>query len=144
MRLLSSMCIFLVLVIATGVMPAQETKDDLKALQGTWQAVDMEKDGGKAPLDSIQSIRWTFKGDQAMFGILYVMKIDPSKRFLFTVFYAEWCRRDRADSRRGWSERRRAADARLNLGRCLDLGRRPGQFTYRDRVWLVLHPQAFG
>jgi uncharacterized protein (TIGR03067 family) len=77
--------------VLMGIVPwrlvAAEPKsaNDAKDLQGTWQAVDLEANGGKQPDDQIKELQIVFKGDQVFTvkpegdGRKVKFKLDSSK-----------------------------------------------------------------
>ncbi len=60
----------LLAVVAVGLLLAADKpkddagKEDLEKLQGSWQAVEGERNGEKAPEDQIKKVTATFKGDK--------------------------------------------------------------------------------
>lgn len=61
----------------------EKKADDRQALQGTWQAVDIQANGHRSPDDQIQELKVVFEGDT-----LYAVKgqsADPRHRFKLDV-----------------------------------------------------------
>jgi uncharacterized protein (TIGR03067 family) len=60
-------------------------KKDLQALQGTWTAVIVERNGQKAPEDVLKNFKVVIKGDKMIINVdgdnrTSTFKLDPSKK----------------------------------------------------------------
>jgi uncharacterized protein (TIGR03067 family) len=59
------------LLLTTGFVVADEPKagvKDKEALEGLWQAVDLEANGQKAPAEAVKAFQIRIKGDQLVFN----------------------------------------------------------------------------
>src|SRR5262249_3347265 len=76
----------LVLVVVAGLLvAADDAKDELKKLEGTWSMVSGEKDGKKLDADVIKGAKLVIKGDEHDVKVgadifKGTHKIDPSKK----------------------------------------------------------------
>ena len=61
-----------VLLLITGSVAAADERQagakDKEALQGLWQAGELEANGQKAPVEAVKSFQIQFKGDQIVFN----------------------------------------------------------------------------
>jgi uncharacterized protein (TIGR03067 family) len=80
------LCIFAAFSFAAVIALADDKNaNDAKDLQGTWQAVDLETNGGKSPVDQVKELRIVFKGDEVFAvksegeGHKVKFKLDSSK-----------------------------------------------------------------
>jgi uncharacterized protein (TIGR03067 family) len=59
------LCIFTVCSFAAVIAVADDqSANDAKKLQGTWQAVDLEANGEKSHADQVKELKIVFKGDE--------------------------------------------------------------------------------
>jgi uncharacterized protein (TIGR03067 family) len=67
--------------VLVGIVPWRlvaaepQSANDAKNLQGTWQAVDLETNGGKSPVDQVKELQIVFKGD-----LVYAVKPEGEGR----------------------------------------------------------------
>jgi uncharacterized protein (TIGR03067 family) len=80
------LCIFAAFCFAAVIARADDqSANDAKTLQGTWQAVDLEANGGKSPVDQVKELQIVFKGDEVFAvkpegeGRKVKFKLDASK-----------------------------------------------------------------
>ncbi|MBM4069345.1 MAG: TIGR03067 domain-containing protein [Planctomycetes bacterium] len=81
------LCVALLLMAAV-VAVADEPKTgakDKEALQGLWQAVELEANGKKAPAEAVKAFQVQFKGDQIVFNPAsenrkHAFAIDPASK----------------------------------------------------------------
>jgi len=75
----------LLVLVAGFLVAADDPKDELKKLEGTWTMVSGEKDGKNVAEQTIKTAKLVIKGDQHDFRIgdetfKGTLKVDPSKK----------------------------------------------------------------
>ena len=72
-------CALAAVYFAVVIAVADETSNEAKDLQGTWQAVDLEGNGQKSPADQVRELKIVIRGDE-----IYAVKPqgeDPRSKF---------------------------------------------------------------
>ena len=72
-------CALAAAYFAVVIAVADETSNEAKDLQGTWQAVDLEANGQKSPADQVSELKIVIQGDE-----IYAVKPqgeDPRSKF---------------------------------------------------------------
>jgi uncharacterized protein (TIGR03067 family) len=72
-----------VLCLVALAARAEDATKDLKALQGTWQLVELATDKGPAPADRIKGVKFTVAGEKLVMDGLdgkraFAIKLDPT------------------------------------------------------------------
>ena len=74
-----TICALAAFYFAVVIAVADETSNEAKDLQGTWQAVDLEANGQKSPADQVSELKIVIQGDE-----IYAVKPkgeDPRSKF---------------------------------------------------------------